>query len=245
VVNNLLKESTMSACVGAEADATMKPIDLVALLKVELDLGRCDDLLPKHIIELANEKLSRLPIEGASVKDEAVSCRAVVRGLPASFWTPDTVRGGSNPQELVDRILAKPATAGGFAAAVACKVINPKTIDTRSVVWGGALSIDGFSILRSRGAYCTTEAEMESFAKLFKTERNAEKLGDCTFLVSDRSQPAPGQMLMLAKANKCNAKIAALYTPKFCLLAVYQFVDASAEADTLAFLEAMRKEAFS
>jgi hypothetical protein len=245
LVNNLSKESTMSACVGAEADATLKPYDLAALLKVELDLGRCNDLLPKQIIELANEKLSRLPVEGASVKDEAVSCRAVVRALPASFWTPDTVRGGSKPQELVDRILAKPATAGGFASAVACTVLNPKAIDTRSVVWGGALSVDGFSILRPRGAYCTTESEMGAFAKLFKTERSAEKLGDCTFLVNDRSQPAPGQTLMLAKANKCDAKIAALYTPKWCLLAVYQFVDASAEAHTLALLEAMRKEAFS
>jgi hypothetical protein len=87
---------------------------------------------------------------------------------------------------------------------------------------------------------------MENFAKLFKTDRDAAKLGDCTFLVKDRSQqPAPGQMLMICKSNKCDAKLAALYTPKWCLLAVYHFVDASTETDTLAILEDMRKEAFS
>jgi hypothetical protein len=86
---------------------------------------------------------------------------------------------------------------------------------------------------------------MENFAKLFKTDRDAAKLGDCTFLVKDRSQPAPGQMLMICKSNKCDAKLAALYTPKWCLLVVYHFVDASTETNTLAILEDMRKEAFS
>ena len=74
---------------------------------------------------------------------------------------------------------------------------------------------------------------------------NAAKLGDCTFLVKDRSQPVPGQMLMICKSNKCDAKLAALYTPKWCLLAVYHFVDASTETETLAILEGMHKEAFS
>jgi hypothetical protein len=243
----------MSACVLADVDVTLKPIALVALLKVELNLGHCDDLLPKEIVELANNKLVRQPVEGASVKDEAVACRAAVRALPTSFWTTPTadsdeeslsITKGAKPQEVVNRILAKPATTGGFASAVACKVMSPKDIDTRSVVWGGAYSVDGFGILRPPGSYCTTESEMKSFFKIFKTERNAEKLGDCTFLVTERSQPAPGQMLMLCKSNKCNAKMAALYTPKWCLLAVYHFVDASTEADTLAFLEEMRQEAF-
>mmetsp|Transcript_8787 Transcript_8787/g.14600 ORF Transcript_8787/g.14600 Transcript_8787/m.14600 type:complete len:237 (-) Transcript_8787:321-1031(-) len=234
----------MSACVIADVDATMKPIDLAALLKVELDLGRCDDLLPKDIVELANEKLSRQPVEGANVKDEAVACREAVRALPISYWSSAVVTKGSNPQEILDRILAKPATAGGFACAVACTVMSPKDIDQRTAVWGGAYTIDGFGVLRPPGAYCTTEHEMSALAKLFKSKKPSEKLGDCTFLVTDRSQPAPGQMLMLCKSNKCNAKLAGLYTPKWCVLAVYHFVDAATEAGTLAVLEEMRIEAF-
>jgi hypothetical protein len=35
------------------------------------------------------------------------------------------------------------------------------------------------------------------------------------------------------------------HTPNWCLLAVYHFVDASTETETLAILEGMHKEAFS
>ena len=42
---------------------------------------------------------------------------------------------------------------------------------------------------------------MELFAKLFKTERPAEKLGDCTFLVAERWAPAPGQSALLCKVR--------------------------------------------
>lgn len=244
----------MSACVPADAEVAMKPIDLAGLLKVELDLGQCRDLLPKEIVELANKKLSREPVDGASVKEEAIACRAAVRALPMTHWLTTLNEDGesttivlaktSKPQEIVDRVLAKPPSVGGFASAVACKVLGPKAIDTKSVVWGGVHSVDGFAILRPPGAYCTTESEMSSFSKLFKTERPSDRLGDCTFLVSERSQPAPGQILMLCKSNKCNAKLAALYTPKWCVLAVYHFVDGATETETLALLEEMRIEAY-
>lgn len=236
----------MNEYVDASADAAMKPIELAEVLKVELDLGRCDDMKPREIVELANEKLSRSPVEGATVKDEAVSCRAAVKELPPSFWSEDTVGGRSKPQALVDRILVTPATAGGFATAVACEVISAKKgIDTRTVISGGALTVDGVSILGAPGSYCTTDHEIGQFAKLFRTEGKSEKLGDCAFQVVEKSQPAPGQQLMLCKSNQCNARLAALHTPKWCLLAVYHFVDADAELITLKILEDLREEAFS
>jgi hypothetical protein len=237
----------MNEYVDAETDASMKPKALAAVLKVELDMGRCDDLKPREIVELANEKLDRSPVEGATVKDEAVSCREAVKALPPSFWSSETVGGSSKPQQLVDRILTTPATAGGFAIAVACEVISPsKGIDLRTVVSGGACSsVDGVNILASPGQYSTIDHEMGQFAKLFRTAGNAERLGDCTFKVTDRSQPAPGQMLMLCKSNNCSARLAALHTPKWCLLAVYHFSDVDAEAITLQILEDLREEAFS
>jgi hypothetical protein len=236
----------MTEYVDASTDATMKPIELAAVLKVELDLGRCDDLKPKDIVELANEKLDRSPVEGATVKAEAVSCRAAVKDLPPTFWSEDTVGGRSKPQALVDRILTTPATAGGFATAVACEVISPKKgIDTRTVVSGGAVNIDGVAILPTPGVYSSLDHEIGQFSKLFRTEQKSEKLGGCTFKVIERSQPAPGQQLMLCKSNQCNARMAALHTPRWCLLAVYHFVDADAELITLKILEDLREEAFS
>lgn len=234
----------MTEYVDAETDAAMKPKELAAVLKVELDLGRCDDLKPREIVELATEKLDRSPVEGATVKDEAVSCREAVKALPSSFWSSETVGGHSKPQQLVDRILTTPATAGGFAMAAACEVISPqKGIDMRTVVSGGASSVDGVNMLDA--TYNTIDHEMGQFSKLFRTAGDAEKLGDCTFKVTDRSQPAPGQMLMLCKSNTCSARLAALHAPKWCLLAVYHFVDEEAEQITLQILEDLREEAFS
>jgi hypothetical protein len=253
-----------SVYVGADTDATLKPIDLVALLKVELELGPCTDLTPKQIVALANAELARSPIADATVKEEAMACRAAVRALPTSYWTTRaTAEAAANqessaepvvvskPQKLVDWILAKPATAGGFAAAVACKVLSGGKgggmADLRSVVWGGALVIDGFQILRPPGGYCTTDGEIASFCKLLRTNGKAERLGDCTFLVTERSQPAPGQVLMLCAANKCQARLAALATPKWCLLAVYHQAANSSndtEAATLALLDDLRQQGF-
>lgn len=235
-----------TAVISGKDDAGLKPVDLANIIKVELELGRCDDILPKDIIDLANKKLGRETKKGASVKDEAVACRAAIRAMPTSYWIEgyNGITKGSPPQDLVDRILAKPPTAGGFAAAVACKVLSPKDIDTQSVKWGGAYSIDGMGLLRPTGAYCTTEVEMEHFAKLFKSAAPAHKLGDTTFLVEERTHPAPGQTSMAMKANKSCAKLVGLYTPKWCVLAIYHFVDAESEEKTLALLEEMRREAY-
>jgi hypothetical protein len=115
----------MISFVDAKADAALKPVDLADLLKVELDLGRCMDMLPKDIISLANEKLGRVAVEGANVKDEAMKCRELARGKELSFWTELKISKSSSPEELVERLLAKPPTVGGFATAVAVTTINP------------------------------------------------------------------------------------------------------------------------
>jgi hypothetical protein len=222
-------------------------------------------LLPKEIVALANAALGRQPNADATVKEEAMACRAAIRALPMSYWTTRAAAAAaaheesgeedvpvvlSKPQKLVDWILSKPATAGGFASAVACKMLSggkgAGMADLRSVVWGGACTIDGFSILRAPGGYCTTDGEIASFVKLLRTNGKAERLGDCTFLVTERSQPAPGQVLMLCQANKCQARLAALATPKWCLLAVYHQAASSSsnEAATLALLDDLRQEGF-
>ena len=58
---------------------------------------------------------------------------------------------------------------------------KPKAIDNNTVVWGGALNIDGFTVLRSPGQFCTTAVECKNFQKLVRSEKNNEKLGDTTF----------------------------------------------------------------
>ena len=237
----------MTAVVRLEDEIPCKPIDLVPLLQSELHLGPCYDLKPKAIVALANTKLNREPIQDATVKNEAISCRAATRLLPSSFWLPEgtaPVRSSSSPTELVDRLLAKPATVGGFCSAVACKVINPKSIDTKTVAWKGALSIDNFAILRSQGQFCTTDQEVKAFFKLFKSDNNNAKLGDTVFHVQDKTQPTGGQTFMLMKSNKCNARIAALCTPKWVLLGAYHFVDVPHEEITLQLMEDLRLEAF-
>ena len=237
-------QAAMTAVVRLEDELNLKPIDLCPLLRTELKLGPCYDLKPKAIVELANTKLSRETIEGASVKDECLACRASIRTLPPSFWSENKVRSNSTPEELLERILAKPCTAGGFCSAVTCKVINPKAIDNNTVVWGGALNIDGFTVLRSPGQFCTTAVECKNFQKLVRSEKNNEKLGDTTFHMVDKSQPVGGQTLLLMKSNKCSARLAALFTPKFGIVALYHFVDTAHEEITLSILEDMRVEAF-
>ena len=128
--------SSSSACVRGDADLLLKPIDLANILRVELNLDAdadCYDLKPRQIVGLANAKLSRKPVEGATVKEECVALREAVRNLPPSFWSADTVRSNSTPDELVARALAKPSTAGGFCSAVACSILGPKAINTKTV----------------------------------------------------------------------------------------------------------------
>jgi hypothetical protein len=115
----------MISYVDAGADAALKPVDLANLLKAELDLGRCMDMLPKEIVQLANEKLGREPIEGANVKDEAMKCRELLRGKPLSYWTEIKATKSSSPEDLLERLLAKPPTVGGFSTGVAITVMNP------------------------------------------------------------------------------------------------------------------------
>lgn len=235
----------MAACISVEMEEAMKPLDICELIKAELSLGECEGMKPKAVIEMAQQKLGLEPSTEKTAKEESQRCRAAIRLLPPRFWNPDiSVSRGSSPSSLISWLLAKPASAGGFAAAVACVCISNKAIDTKSVTSGGSGMIDGFSILRASGSYNTIDHEMDCIARLFRSERNAEKIGDCTFIVQDRLQPAPGQMLMLAKSNKCNAKFAALLTPKWMLLGLYNFC-ATTESDTLALLEELRKEAFS
>jgi hypothetical protein len=229
------------ACITAEAEINLKPYEIANLLRAELDIE--DDVKPKEIVVLANKVLGR---DGgdASVKEELMAARAVVRSLPAEKWTDIKAKGAST-EELLDRLLAKPASAGGFAAAVACKCLSPKNIDTRSVISKGVSSIDGFQVLRGAGSFNSLDHEMTCIQKLFKTERPAEKIGDVTFKVEERTQPSPGQILMTAKASKCEARFVALLTPKWLLLGMYQFAGGASEAETLQLFETLRLEALS
>jgi hypothetical protein len=235
----------MAACIDAkkEIELELKPYDLCKLIANELDLE--NDCKPKELIALANEKLGREPQGGdASVKEEARAVRQVIRDLPPSFWGEETVgKGNSSPENLVTRLLLKPATAGGFCSGVACRRLPNKAVDTKTVFSQGALSIDGFSVLPSPGQYSKLDFEMENIAQLFGTMRDAVALGHCTFIVQSREQVAPGSSVMTCKANKCSARLIALLTPKFCLVGLYNFSGPEAEAKTLGLFEDLRVEA--
>lgn len=237
----------MTFCVDATMELEMKPYELCQLICSELDLER--DGKPNHIVVLANTKLCREPLGGdASVKQEACAVRQAIRDQPPLFWgsneTTATVgKGNSSPEALVTRLLLKPATAGGFCSSIACRRLPNKAVDTKSVVSKGAMSIDGFSVLPASGQYSTLDFEMENVAILFGTKRDAVALGHCTFIVQSREQVAPGSSVMLCKANKCNARLAALLTPKFCLVGLYHFTGPESEAKTLSILEDLRLEA--
>ena len=100
---------------------------------------------------------------------------------------------------LINRLLLKPATCGGFCAGVAGRLnrrplqlplgrrLSPKAIDTKSVVSEGARAktlrlwsvrevqaIDGFTVLRSPGTYSTLDFEVESIAKMFGSQRDGQ-----------------------------------------------------------------------
>jgi len=244
----------MAACVTGEAEVSLKAYEVGDVLRKELDLPECNDegdlLKPKEILALATIKLVDFVAAGgegseessSTVKEKLRAVRATVRRLPANFWGTAKIRSGSTNDELLARILAKPATAGGFAAAIACRCLRPNVVDTRSIESRGAGIIDGFAVLRGPGAYCTIDSEMENIGKLFRTERDAEKIGDCTFRILDRNQPAPGQVVMSGKATKCEARFIALLTPKWCLVGIFRHAGNEAEIETMKVFEGMRQE---
>ncbi|KAJ1455865.1 hypothetical protein M885DRAFT_616689 [Pelagophyceae sp. CCMP2097] len=228
--------------VGAEQETDMKPVTLVELIEKELKMDLYG-IKPLDAVSLVNARLNREAGTG-SAKEELQACRAVVRALSPAFWCADTVGLGNNSSEaLVKRLLAKPASCGGFAAAVCVARLNAKAIDTKAIFASGALTIDGIALLRPPGLYSTLDSEMENLSRLFGTQRDAEKLGDASFGVVSRDQVSPGTSVMLLKAKQCNCKLAALQTPKFCLVGLYTHAGPDAEAATLKLFEDLRLEA--
>ena len=226
----------------------MKPVDLTDLIRKELDLGHCDGLKPKQIVELANAKLGRALLGGdKTVKNECSACRKAIRTLPPRFWDPEinVSKGAATPASLVAWLSAKPASAGGFAGVVACSIVNAKSADTRTMVISGSCTIDGSSILRGQGQFSSLDHEATEFSKFFRNERTAEKIGDEAFHVVDRLQPDKGQTIMHTKSTKGRARAVGLLTPKWMVIGIYAFTNGPDEAETLALLEALRTEAFS
>jgi hypothetical protein len=234
----------MAMCITAEAEVALKPFQLANLLRSELELLPDDDdkdseeAKPKDIVALAWAKLGQ--DNGAlteNVKDNARAARAIVRSLKANFWTDRKARGGTEMKDLLDRLLAKPASAGGFAAGIACTCIggNNKNIDTKNIHSKGIGAIDGFTVLRGPGAYATLDHDMEVLFKLFRSQADACKIGDTTFRVEQRTQPYKGQDLLTAKATKCEARFVALLTPKWLLVGLYQHVVVDNETNAAIF----------
>jgi hypothetical protein len=251
----MASKSKSKGCITKEAEIELKPYELANLLATELNLkdnndnadheNDLDSMKPKDIVALANKRLGIHELGGeATVKEEARHSRATVRGLPSRFWTPLRVRNGSSLEELLQRLLAKPASAGGFSCAMAAEVISSKNIDTKSIVsQGGATAFDGFDILRPSGAYSTLDHDLSNLFKLFRSAGTSERIGDCSFAVQERTQPCKGQVVMTAKATKCTARYVALLTPKWLLVGVYQHVGSvEAEDATLALFEELRLE---
>lgn len=258
----------MAACVDATAEIEMKPFELCQLICAELSLETGGK--PKDICAEANKVLGRSSSSAsgdgdaatngaataATVKEDAVAIRAAIRELPPSFWggggdTEDhvVVDGGgghhhNSPEALVARLLRKPATAGGFCSGVACRrLLKNKCVDTKSIYSRGAVQIDGFGILPSPGLYSSLEHEMENLALLFTSKQDSTKFSHAVFVAYSREQVVPGASVLLCKANKCNARLAALLTPKFCLVGFYNYAGPDCEAKTLDLFEDLRKEA--
>jgi hypothetical protein len=174
-----------------------------------------------------------------------MAIRQAIRDLPPSFWGEEKVgNGNSSPDALVARLLLKPASTGGFCSGVACKrMLKTKGCDMKSIVSQGALDIDGFNILTSPGQYSTLDIEMETITLLFGSKQNSTKFSRTVFMVTSREQVAPGKTILQCKANKCNARLAALITPKFCLVGFYNYIGPESELKTLAIFEDIRLEA--
>jgi hypothetical protein len=238
------KDSKMACCVDETREMELKPFELCRLICAELSLQSYDDK-PKDICALANKTLSReaSPEDGASVKDEARAIRRVIRDLPPSFWGDEKVTSGSSAEALVTRLLLKPASAGGFCTGTACKRL-PKNIDTKSIFSKGPVSIDGFSIMASPGQYTTLDHELSEMAKLFGDKAKSITFNTTVFSLISREQVTPGSSVITCKANKCNARLAALCTPKFLLIGFYNYNGSpEGEAKTLSLLEDLRLEA--
>lgn len=243
-------------CITAEAEVALKPFQLANLLRSELELVIDDndndnnhggEIKPKDIVALAWAKLGENngSLTTDNVKDNARAARAMVRSLKANFWTDIKARNGTEMKDLLHRLLAKPTSAGGFAAGIACTCFGAKNIDTKNIHAQGISSIDGFTVLRGPGAYITLDHEMEMLYKLFKSSHvDVCKIGDTTFRVEERTQPYKGQDLLTAKATKCDARFVALLTPRWLLVGLYQYVVNSNETNAaiLQLFEDLRLE---
>jgi hypothetical protein len=236
----------MSACIDATKEMEMKPFEQCRLICNELEL---DDAVreekPKEIVAHANLALKREHGEGTNVKEEAQAVRQILRDQPPSFWGAEEVgKGKSSPQALVQRLLLKPASSGGFCSGVACKRLKNKCMDTKTLIQSGACSIDGFDVLPSAGQFSNLDFELGKMAKLFGSKTKDMTFGHCVFSVLSREQVAPGSSVVLCKGNKCNARLAALLTPKFLLVGFYNYGGSpDTEAKTIAILEDLRLEA--
>jgi hypothetical protein len=235
----------MACCVDETREMELKPFELCRLICTELSLQSYDDK-PKDICALANKTLSReaSPEDGASVKDEARAIRKVIRNLAPAFWGEEKVTSGSSPEALVTRLLLKPASAGGFCTGAACKRLAKNGIDTKSIFSKGPVSIDGFSIMASPGQYTTLDHELSEMAKLFGDKAKSITFNTTVFSLTSREQVTPGSSVITCKANKCNARLAALLTPKFLLIGFYNYNGSpEVETKTLSLLEDLRLEA--
>eukprot|EP00656_Telonema_subtile_P049729 TRINITY_DN6252_c0_g1_i3.p1 TRINITY_DN6252_c0_g1~~TRINITY_DN6252_c0_g1_i3.p1 ORF type:complete len:228 (-),score=53.00 TRINITY_DN6252_c0_g1_i3:2-685(-) len=214
--------------------------DRCDLLVLELDLDRdlTYDMKPKEIVALSNDRLGRdqLPedVTREQVAAEARSIRGFLRMQPAEFFLREEFTEDYTPNDImIARLLAKPASLGGFATAAAFGVVSTKAIDTKGIVSGGAVSVDGSPILPSAGFNSSLDHDMETLFRLFKSAKAAEKIGDTTFSVTEREQVRPGTMLLTGKSGKCSAKLAAILTPKMCYLGVYEFAGRESEEATM------------
>lgn len=231
----------MSCCIDETRELEMKPYELCKLICAELSIASYDEK-PKEIVDMANTKLERTSGDG-TVKEEAQAVRHAIRNLPPSFWGSEKVTSSSSPDELVTRLLLKPASAGGFCTAAACKRLAKNAIDTKSIFEKGAVAIDGFPILASPGQYTTLDSELKRMALLFGANTDAIKFQSTVFSVVSREQVTPGSSVITCKANKCSARLVSLLTPRFCLVGFYNYAGAEEETKTLSLLEDLRLEA--
>jgi hypothetical protein len=236
----------MACCVDETRELELKPFELCKLICAELSLD-CYDDKPKDICLVANKTLQRDVAEAATVKEEARAIRKVIRNLPSSFWgdaDDEKLTSSSSPEALTYKLLLKPATAGGFCTAIACKRLARSGIDTKSIASKGVLSIDGFSVLASPGQYSTLDNELMNMSMLFGAKTDSITFNSTVFSVTSREQVTPGSSVITCKANKCGARLVSLLTPKFCLVGFYNYAGTVEEdTKTLSILEDLRLEA--
>jgi hypothetical protein len=256
--------------VSAEDEKEMKPMQMCEVLISELDLGvskldlEFGDVKPKAAVEKAAEKLGIQLLEGSSVKEQACAVRAQLRGLPASFFwgggepEPES-EGGSEPvssgtcdvealkeksQAILDMLLAKPASAGGFASGIVGVGVKggqtAKGIDTHTVVAGGATHLDTQQVIMAGGQRSEVEHESLEMSRLFKSKKPSTRVGELTFHVEEREQLVPGTMRMKLMSTINKAKMVSLLTPHFIVIGMYEFSSAPHEEHILALMEELR-----